>query len=133
MTFDFETSASINIVDFEFLPQVISEKLKITPTKVWVKGELIHPKAILKHASNGWQFKSDLDSKLSINAHIKMLLAMFDEKEQVFKELSNICHLELSCCIYYKQQQPELNFAPDLLLSIARKKLFLDIDLIQTE
>ncbi len=61
-----EISASLTLTGLDLEPDKITTKLGIVPTKAWRKGDLIHPKAKIRFAENGWSLESQLDKSAEL-------------------------------------------------------------------
>lgn len=125
----YEISVSLTLTGLDLQPDEITAKLRISPTKVWHKGDLIHPKGKNCYSDNGWSLKSQLDQSSELEAHLK---SIFEQLQPVWTILKEICFLyqtEISCVIYVSEQVPSIHFNPGILGQIHQLNASLDVDL----
>lgn len=88
-------------------PNYISSSLEIEPSQVWLRGDVVHPKATNVHKENGWVISATSDGdelfvERTVDRLIKLLpkekLVAFCRKNQgsIDVELSLIIHLSQS-------------------------------------
>lgn len=91
---------SLRVLEFDCNPDSITEILKITPDKTWIKGDVINQKSILKYKFNGWELKSDVSENSDFETHLNDIISKVDENLNSFIEICNKYYSEISCAIY---------------------------------
>jgi len=115
-------------------PETISEALQLTPNKIWLKGEVVHPKATNVHTENGWVLGVESsDGELSAEKMIDKLIAIIPErrlvilhdryKDRLSVELSIIVQLSVSGAT------PSVSLSQDQVTFLARCGGSLDVDM----
>jgi hypothetical protein len=115
-------------------PETISEVLQLTPNKIWLKGEVVHPKATNVHTENGWVLSVESsDRELSAEKMLDKLIAIIPAgrlvtlrdryKDRLSVELSIIVQLSVSGAA------PSVSLSQDQVTFLARCGGSLDVDL----
>lgn len=113
-------------------PEKITDLLGITPSRTWNIGEQIQ-KTNLRRKHNGWCLSADIDKgALDLAGPAKALLNLLTPKAPLIRE---ICvQFDMDCefgyGIYIVDEQPVINFEPDLLSAMAELNAAVDIDII---
>ncbi len=125
-----ENYISLKFFEFDFSPQVISEKLGLEPTKTGIKGERRNPKFALLCKSNEWTYEEFNKT----NEFIGELVQSFIERivrprlEQI-KQLATSQFGELSIAQwYYDGYNPGYHFSKEIISTIKETGLEIDID-----
>ena len=105
-------------------PQEISARAKITPSKIWKSGDVVHPRATNRHKENGCVVEVE-DTALSAAAN-----QLIDRLEGQAATLANLADidLELSCIVNVRGSVPELHLDPAVVAFAASIKAALDFD-----
>jgi len=122
--------AWIGIYGFEFDPQEITDKLGITPSEAWKKGDKkpFRDKFINIH-KNTWKLISDLGDDKSPEEHIAHLLSQVKIAEEKFKEFSRKHYSELGLAIYVEDKNYGVHFDKNIMDALSNLKLELDLDI----
>jgi len=120
---------SLKVTDFLCSSSEITNVLGFLPTKIWEKGDIVHPKAENLHKQNGWIFsKEDRLEKRSVHEISMRLLLEIGEKIENFSLLPDECEIEFSCVIYVYTHIPEINLPSKLVEKLAKIGCSLDFD-----
>ncbi|MGV0025828.1 DUF4279 domain-containing protein [Phormidesmis priestleyi] len=124
-----EISASFTLTGLDFEPEEITAKTGITPTKTWVKGDLIHPKAKIQQEHNGWSLQSKLEKSADLQDHVQSVL---EQLKPGWRSLIEICShhfAEIDCVIYTSGQIPAIHFDKAIVEQISKLNAEIDVDL----
>ncbi len=129
--------ARIVISEFECSTDYITSAIGINPTKVWHRGDKVHPKATNEHKENGWLLISPCEEANSsvdeqVRALSKIILPIIDN----FLKLPEEAGTELSCIVRAFKYMPSISFSSDTVSFFSKLKASVDIDvydLIGTE
>jgi hypothetical protein len=127
----FHVSLVILDEDEHDLPEEITRRTGILPSRTWRKGE-VKAKTILKHKDNGWELKSSLPLESPLTEHINSLLATIEPMRQELKGFTSKHFSLLACAVYFDEETPELHLGNELISQLAMLNLSLDIDLYCT-
>jgi hypothetical protein len=92
-----------NKVYFEFTIrgyEDITCMLGITPSKVYIKGEPMNPRIVIKAEQNGWRIKNPLDEYTSFEEQLEAMLDLLEPKIDILKPLSEKYECEFSLAIF---------------------------------
>src|SRR5689334_19741934 len=97
----------------------ITQLIGIVPTHAWTIGEQIQ-KTSLRRKENAWCYSitiADEHDHWQLDKTIKNLLQALMPKASDIRRVSNEFGLEVevSCGVYMKDQQPTMNFTPDII------------------
>ena len=128
-----EIKVSVKIHGFNDSPSRISEILGLVPTMSWLKGEVVHPRAINTFKENGWVISVHGDGEdVSIEKLAMELFDVLSESLPSFCDLPrNVC-IEFSVVAYVKQDIPELFIPSEIVQKLGEIGAEIDIDLILT-
>ncbi|GFE69891.1 DUF4279 domain-containing protein [Chroococcus sp. FPU101] len=124
-----EILVSLTLTGLDLKPDKITDKLRINPSKIWYKGDLIYPKGKICYSNNGWSLKSNLESSSELEEHIQ---SIFKQLQPVWSVLKNLCSLyqtEINCVVYVSEQVPSIHFNPEIIKQIHQLNAALDVDL----
>jgi Domain of unknown function (DUF4279) len=105
-------------------PEQISARAKITPSKTWRSGDVVHPRATNRHKENGCTVEV-VDTALSAAA--KRLSDQLRDQSATLTNLADI-DVELSCVVNVHGSVPELHLDPEIVAFAASIKAALDFD-----
>lgn len=81
------------IIGDDFEPDIITEKLKVVPSKVWRQGEKINQRDKVREYSN-WGLSTEYEESYDINEQINKVLIVFKNKKQELLQLKDLFHLD---------------------------------------
>lgn len=90
----------LRIVNFPVDPSEITRDSGIVPTRTWLKGELINPKAIVKHKGNGWELSSGISQSAEFADHVEALVKLIQPHSEELRKICSQYYAELSCALY---------------------------------
>lgn len=87
-----------NIVGDTFNPDIVTQRLEIVPTEVWIKGEQIKGKDLYrKHTL--WSMSTEYEESLDINDQLKVVLSVLTPKTSDLVELRSTLGVEFRFCV----------------------------------
>lgn len=119
------------VTDFKEDPKLVSEILKVKPSSVGKKGELIE-NTKLKHKSNFWQFEIDLknnDLEQTVLAISKKFFPMSSLRRKV-----NKCSIQICFVLKINEMKngiPSINFRSEVLKMLSDNNCSIDIDIYE--
>jgi len=133
MNMNHEIKVSLIISGFEESPDKITEIIGLTPTKKWLKGELIDPRATIRYKENGWKLSSGVSDKKAFKDHIKSLIGEINLRIEPFSSICQKYKGKLFCAIYLSEKSgdslPEIHFEKSDIIFFANIGIELDLDL----
>ena len=106
-------------------PEEICAQAKITPSKTWKTGDVVHPRATNRHKENGCVVEV-VDGALSAAA--RQLIERLRAQSATLTNLTAI-DVELSCIVnLYQESAPEMHLDPEVVAFAASIKAALDFD-----
>ena len=125
----FEHRARLLITGFACLPEEITRLIETAPTKTWLEGDLVSPRATLRRKANGWQLNSRVDPTVAeVDEAIEDVLAQLPDPA-LFDRLPAGSYREVSCTIYTYDHRPGVHLPPNIIKALASYALELDIDI----
>src|SRR5262245_14173522 len=89
-------------------PQEISSRTRVTPSKTWKSGDVVHPRATNRHKENGCVVEV---SDTALSAAAKKLIDQLGRQSAMLTDLPGI-DIELSCIVNVHGSAPELHLDP---------------------
>jgi hypothetical protein len=126
-----EIKVYLKITGFECSPDEISNIIDINPTKTWLKNEVIHKRALIRHKENGWILQSGLPRDTPIKIQIEDLLGVVLPRKQLFQKLPQGSKIAIYCVVYSTLGRPDISLEPEMVKAIAELGAALDFDLYQ--
>jgi hypothetical protein len=124
-----EVKVYFKITGFDCPPSNITNLIGIEATKTWLKGDLTHPKAIIKHRQNGWMLQSSLSKDTPLREQIESLLDIVLPRKGVLRKLPNGSEKSILCAVYSVDGRPDISLPADVIIAIAEIGANLDLDL----
>jgi Domain of unknown function (DUF4279) len=131
-----ETYAYFLLTGADLDPEEITQRVGITPTQTFLKGERIHPKGSRTRDYSGWQVRSGLDQETDLEAHIRSVLEKLQAGWQPLIEIienSQQYEAFINCVMYYSPDETGsgsgFHFDRSLLAQIQQLKAEIDFDL----
>jgi hypothetical protein len=79
----------LKIHDFDCSIEIISETLKLVPTKAWLKGEVFPTvSGVVTRKNSLWQLQADIAEEKPIEEHIKYMIDLIKLKSDALKQLT---------------------------------------------
>ena len=118
------------ITGFECSPEHITNLIGVNPTKVWKRGEIVHPKAKNIHKESGWLLSSQCDAvNSSIDEQISTLSNVITPILGNFHKLPEGLEIELSCIINAYEYMPPICFSTDSVAFASKLGASIDVDI----
>lgn len=96
-------------------PRVVSEALRVMPTRTWLVGDLVSPPATARRrTSNGWLLASGCPPGASLSDHFEALLVALSSLPKEPIELTSAADVEIRCAITDYAGQVPLIVPPDI-------------------
>jgi hypothetical protein len=123
-----EALARLRIFSDRLLPDAISARIGLQPSKAIAKGEY-HGGKTMAAKRTEWQLDSGLERSESLDQHVSSLLRRLNSYGEAIRSLATSdCEVTFSCVVY-ADEAPALYFEPDWILSVGKLGAALDIDL----
>jgi len=129
MTKKNEFKLRLNIYGYQCPADEITGIIGINPSKVWLEGEPVIPRALNTHKENGWR----ICSPLGVNQE---LIEHWNELEKGMKIIASKRNLlppeveiELSCVIFAYEYIPSIYFERRQIVLLDKLEAEIDIDL----
>ncbi|HEU5415040.1 MAG TPA: DUF4279 domain-containing protein [Candidatus Angelobacter sp.] len=91
----------LKILSDTLTPEDISERLGLTPSRSWIKGESDRKKASLNMAKwNGWIYDSGCHSDVSLQEQVAALLHALEPMQDSVRRISDLCDVAVSLVAY---------------------------------
>jgi len=126
----FEISVDFILVGIDLDPNVITDKLGIIPTKTFLAGDLIQPKASPRWKRNGWMLESKIEKSAELEEHIN---SVFEQLQPGWYKLKDICQIYealIDCVVYTYEYIPAICFDKDIVQKAAELNAKIDVDII---
>jgi Domain of unknown function (DUF4279) len=108
----------------------ITEASGVPSARIWLKGDLVHPKAIITYKQNGWSVASRLPESAPLQEHVSDLLELLQHRWSVFAELGTRYHAELECIVYaYGNERPAIHLEAEMVRQLSELSVAIDVDL----
>ena len=119
---------ALKFFDFNYSPHVLTEQLKLVPTKIALKGEVRKMKLLWK--SNMWNYEErSVTNEFIGNQVEEFVLRILLPISQDIKKVLDDCNGELSIAQYYYDGcNPGYHFSKKILAIINETGLEIDID-----
>ena|ERR1700733_252227 len=103
-----EVILDFSISGFEDItPEEITERLKINPVKVYIKGQKKNPKFAALAKRNRWIMSSGLDKFSSFESQMKAMLDVIELKIDLFRPFCEKYFCEFACVIIIQYDNGE--------------------------
>lgn len=126
---DHETYAYFYAKDFDFDPNIITEKLKIPPTNVWRKGDIWEPSKHRKRKENAWILRAGISNNdVLTNVHLGELFKILLPKKSEIVELSRTYRAGISYVPYCYYTNITVVLDKQHIRTLAELELQIDFD-----
>jgi hypothetical protein len=105
----------------------ITQKLGISPTKIYIKGQKSNPRLLMIAKRNRWILDSGLDRYASFEDHINAMLNIIEPKADLFRPFCEKYHCEFSCAIYLRYGSEDS--APSVHLNSRYNRLIRELNI----
>jgi len=95
------------------LPEEITNKLKIIPSKIFRRGEKRTSKSTLLHKENGWKLSIEANNIIHINILLKELIKELQPSKEIIKSLNAEKAFEI--VIYIYNQMPSISYDKSII------------------
>jgi hypothetical protein len=115
----------------ELQPSVVTEKLEMTPTQSWIKGDDIKGKSY-KKKDTCWTVSTEYEESLDINDQLSKLMIILQDKKEMLIELKKMYDMKYVFEIVIKvrnEETPAMYFERDCIKFINDIQAVIDIDL----
>ena len=110
-------------------PDQISKILKISPSKIWLRGDKLSITE-RRYQENGWELSSSLPTSSDIKQHTAALIHKIESHIDKFQDLPKDIEIELSCVVYsYGGDRPAIFFEKEVIRLLGVINAEIDIDL----
>lgn len=119
------------ILDDKLNPEFITERLNLTPTESWMKGDDIEGK-IHKRKETCWSVSTEYEESFDINDQLSKLIAVLQDKKDILIELKKQCDMKFIIEIIVrvrKEETPAMYFEREIITFINDLQAVIDIDL----
>ncbi|MBV9493093.1 MAG: DUF4279 domain-containing protein [Acidobacteria bacterium] len=120
--------AYYTITGAELVPGEVTRRTRLTPSRVWNRGEIRHAATGKIHENSGWGITSRLGEAESVTSHLVDLLTQLDAASEVLAELAVNFKAYLTIVIYAHEFVPEMTFDRDVLAKLAALRVEANID-----
>ena len=130
-----EVQVFLRFTGFRGLPEAITTRVGVQPTRTWRKGQSWtlgtgRVKARGRYRHNGWELSSGLDKTRDLDAHLRALLKRIERRKSAVRRESAAQHPDVICVVYsYGGDRPPLDIAHDVLKELAALHASVVIDL----
>lgn len=129
-----EVHVGFGIWDFEDTSHdEITKELKVSPSKIYIKGENKNPKFNQVSKSNGWIIQSPLDIYSSFDEQLNALLNIMLNNKAAFQSVCKRYYCEISVAIYMYfdngESTPSLYLTKEQINTIDQFNVEVDFDL----
>jgi hypothetical protein len=125
-----ETHLYLSVGGFGPDPSVVTEALGTEPSRAWATGDPMGnaPGRVWRHAA--WKLYSPLALTEPLDAHVRALLPLLEERRARLQEAMRRFDVILQCAAYYRSScNIGFALAPELLGRLAALGLEIDFDL----
>ena len=119
------TKARFVITSDTLSPQAVSIALGVEPSKVWLRGEVVHPKAINVHKQNGWSISVTSEAnEIFLERTVDRLLKLVPAKAAIAfcRDNQGSIEVELSLIVHIPESGP----VPSVALSTEQVRFLAD-------
>lgn len=123
--------AEFLIFSDELQPSVVTEKLEMTPTQSWIKGDDIKGKSY-KKKDTCWIISTEYEESMNINNQLSKLMILLQGKKEMLIQLKEIYEMKYVFEIIIKvrnEETPAMYFERDCIKFINDIQAVIDIDL----
>ena len=129
-----EVHVSFGIWDFEDIAHAeITANLKVTPSKMYVKGERKNPNFNQISTSNAWILNSPLDIYSPFDEQLDELLSIMHHNFEAFESVCKryYCEIAVAVYIYFDngESTPALHLSIDQIHRLRQLNVEIDFDL----
>jgi hypothetical protein len=111
----------------DFDPKSITERVGVSPSDTWGKGDL-HPRTHAERKFSRWSLRSRLETTQPLEAHISDVLDQLDANSTAFKELSMKRGGGMQLVAYFHMFDPGVHLERELVQRLANYSLSVDCD-----
>ena len=114
-----------------FNPEVVTERLGITPRKYWHKGDTIKKGGIQKRKETCWIIGTEYEESLDTDEQLYKVLDLLERKAGLLKELREMYDLKFKIDIVVKvenRQPPSMTFGQRIIDFVHEINAWIDID-----
>jgi hypothetical protein len=123
-----EVILSFVIADFDDISHdKITEKIGITPIRIYIKGERKNPKFAGISKRNRWIMGSGLDKYTSFEDQMNAMLDIIESKIDLFRPFCEKYYCEFSCAIFIRYDNEEST--PSVHLDARYNRLIKDLNI----
>ena len=123
--------AEFSIIGDDFVPQNITNQLKITPEKYWIKGDVIKGKNI-KRRETCWTISTGYEESFDISQQLYKVVNLLTKKKNMLNQLKDQYKLEYLFSVVVKienNEKPAMYFERDFIEFVNELEAEIDIDL----
>jgi hypothetical protein len=122
--------ARLRVVGDALDPDQVTERLRLTPTRVCRAGDIRQrPRATIIEKRGWWEVASRISTELPLAEHIDDVLSVVNESSEAIAALAEEFEVWLSCVVY-AENVPELILSARQVSAVARLGASLDFDVI---
>ena len=130
-----EIMVEFSISGDNLIPEIITQKLGITPTEQWTKGEEVEGRSYPRRHSN-WSIGTEYEVSMDIDDQLKKIYELLRSKLDILRELREEYRLEYQIGIIPRIMNngiPSLHFDRWFLEFANNIEATIDIDLVNCE
>lgn len=130
-----QSHVAFTITSMHIDPSEVTNRLSITPSKVWYVGQLIHPAAGIRYKHNGWSIDDGIlyehIGPPDIGQQAHELVERLFMNEKALLTLCSLCHFELACVVYCTRDEsvPSVHFTASTLQKLGLVQAEIDVDI----
>lgn len=110
-------------------PQIVTDVLRIEPSKAWTKGEPMPGGTRGARTHSRWVLESPLERSATVEEQLSALLPLLEARADEVAEVRRRFEAGLMCACYFYETNPGYHLDTALLQRIAGLGLDLDFDL----
>ncbi|MED3804988.1 DUF4279 domain-containing protein [Lysinibacillus xylanilyticus] len=110
----------------------VTEKLEITPTDTYKKGDLIQNRSIFIRKETSWDLGTGYQFSLDVNDQLKQIIGMLQNKSSIINEIKEAYSLKCKFFIVIKIEKgntPALYLDKDIIKFASSIEAEIDVDL----
>ncbi|MCY9549980.1 DUF4279 domain-containing protein [Lysinibacillus xylanilyticus] len=110
----------------------VTEKLEITPTDTYKKGDLIQNRSIFIRKETSWDLGTGYQFSLDVNDQLKQIIGMLQNKSSIINEIKEAYSLECKFFIVIKIEKgntPALYLDKDIIKFASSIEAEIEVDL----
>jgi len=126
-------SVSFHVRGKSFDPHVFSEEVGLSATKIWIKGQSVGEKSVVKGKENEWIISIGELSTRSVENQLRKILSRLRPYTALIIKNSKIKKLQadFAVAVYLVgDNTPSINLSSKIINEIAKYNAVLDIDII---